>query len=291
MLIPSLLLMIAACPLQDAAAPAAQGAAPAEAVPSETPENVRTYLEEAQGLLYDPQSAGLTSLAFDVAVDLPQLGRLGTVHVTWAAGETAKTTFTAEENPALPQGMPAGMLEAQANATAQQLLNGMLNRTIGTLLDEGVATMAGVQDNLVAVSHHHPAMAAQGVTSQLYLFDDEGLLKKSKTAMEQPGMTMSIVQTYSWKPAAEGIELLVADSQSVEAKVGPMTQSSQASFAYTRVGPIVLPIRIATSSKGPMSGEQVIAASNLVVNGTAAPIEPAPAAADPAASAPRPAGG
>ena len=297
MLSSSLLLMFVACPVQDAAAPAAQEAAqeaaPAaatQATPSETPENVRAYLKEAQALLYDPQAAGLTSLAFDVDVDLPKLGRLGTVHVTWAAGEEAKTSFTAQENPALPVGMPAGMIEAQANATAQQLLGGMLNRTIGSLLDEGVATMAGVQEDLVAVNHHHPAAAAQGVKSQLYLFDDEGRLMKSKTEMQQQGMTMNIVQSFSWKPAAEGTDLLVADSQSVEAKFGPMTQSSKAAFTYIQVGAIVLPIRISTSSSGPMSGEQVIAASNLVVNGTPAPVAPVDAGADPAA-APRPAGG
>jgi len=293
MLLSPLLLMMVACPVQDgAAAPAAQdAAAPAAAesaqaaVPTETPDNVRTFLNEAQSRLYDPQAAGLKSLAFDVDVDVPKLGRLGTVHVTWEAGQDAQTHFTAADNPSLPPGMPPGMLEAQSNATAQQLLGGMLNRTIGSLLDEGVATMAGVQDGLVAVSHYHPAAAAQGVKSQLYFFDDDSRLMKSTTVIEQQGMTVNITQSYAWKPAAEGSELLVADSQSVEADFGMMKQSSHAAFTYMKVGTIVLPIRIETSSKGPMSGEQVMAAKNLVVNGevAAVPAPPATPTGDPAA--------
>jgi hypothetical protein len=288
MFLSTLLLMSVAVPAQDPpVAPATQDAAPAApAVPAETPENVRTYLTEAQSHLYDPQAAGLKSLAFDVDIEMPQIGHLGVVHVTWAAGEAAKTDFKADEAAPLPPGAPAGMIEAQSNATAQQLLGGMLNRSIASLLDEGVATMAGVQENLVAVSHHHPAAEAQGVKSQIYLFDDDGRLKKSNTEVEQQGMTINIAQTYSWKPATEGSELLVADAQTVEAKFGPMTQTSQATFSYTQVGAIVLPVRIATSSKGPMSGEQVIAASNLVVNGEAAPVAPAPAAGDPATRKP-----
>jgi len=290
MLLSTLLLMSVAVPAQDPpVAPATQDVAPAApAVPAETPESVRTYLTEAQSHLYDPQAAGLKSLAFDVDIEMPQIGHLGVVHVTWNAGEAAKTDFKADETSPLPPGAPAGMIEAQSNATAQQLLGGMLNRSIASLLDEGVATMAGVQENLVAVSHHHPAAEAQGVKSQIYLFDDDGRLKKSNTEVEQQGMTINIAQTYSWKPATEGSELLVADAQTVEAKFGPMTQTSQATFSYMQIGAIVLPVRISTSSKGPMSGEQVIAASNLVVNGQAAPVAPAaaPAAGDPASRKP-----
>lgn len=295
MLFSTLLLMCVTVPVQDPpAAPATQDAAPASAaaaVPAETPENVRTYLTEAQSHLYDPQAAGLKSLAFDVEIDMPQIGHLGVVHVTWNAGESAKTEFKADESAALPAGAPPGMIEAQSNATAQQLLGGMLNRSIASLLDEGVATMAGVQENLVAVSHHHPAAEAQGVKSQVYLFDDEGRLKKSTTEVEQQGMTIKIAQNYSWKPATEGSELLVADAQTVEAKFGPMTQTSQATFTYVQVGPIVLPVRIATSSKGPMSGEQVIAATNLVVNGQATPTDAVPATPGDPAAARKPQGG
>lgn len=296
MLLSALLLMFVSCAAQDPpTAPAIQEAAPAATAPeppTETPENVRAFLAEAQSQLYDPQAAGLKSLAFDVDVDFPGLGRVGAVHVTWAAGQEAQTVFTVAENSALPPGLPTGMLEAQSNNLVQQLLGGMLNRPIASLLDAGVATMAGVQEGLVAVSHVHPAFAAQGVTSQIYLFDDDGRLQKSMTEGEQQGMTVNLVQGYSWKSAAEGTQLLVADEQSGEAKIGPMKQSSTATFGYTQVGAIVLLIRISTSNTGPMSGEQVLAATNLVVNGEAIPVPAAPPSAETDPAAPRmPAGG
>lgn len=297
MLLSTLLLMSVACPIQDPpAAPASQdgaaAAVPAAEVPTETPENVRSFLNEAQGHLYDPQAAGLKSLAFDMDVDFPGLGHVGAVHVSWEAGQSAQTAFTADETTALPPGVPPGMMEQQSSAMAQQLLGGMLNRPISSLLDAGVATMAGVQEGLVAVSHYHPIAAQQGVKSQVYLFDEDGKLQKSSTEMEQQGMTIDIVQTYAWKPAAEGTDLLVPQEQSVEAKIGPMTQSSKASFTYAQIGPIVLPVRISTTTSGPMSGEQIMAAKNLVVNGEAAAVPAAPAMPEANPAAPRePAGG
>jgi hypothetical protein len=76
MLFSTLLLMCVSVPVQDPpAAPATQDAAPAApAVPAETPASVRTYLTEAQSHLYDPQAAGLKSLAFDVDIEMPQIG-------------------------------------------------------------------------------------------------------------------------------------------------------------------------------------------------------------------------
>lgn len=295
MILPLLLLSLA-CPVQDApaapAAPAAQDAAPTDvAAPTETSAKVREFLTSAQSHLYDPQAAGLKSLAFDVDIAMPApLGQLGTVHVTWNSGQDAETAFTATPGKTLPAGVSEGMIEGQSKAQAQQLLGGMLNRSIASLLDQGVAAMVGVQEELVAVRYDHPMAAAQGVKSQMFFFDDEGQLKKSTTEMEQQGMTIKMVQTYNWKPAAEGTDLLVADSQAVEMDFGIMKQSSSAAFTYAQVGTIVLPVMIATSSKGPMGGEQVLAARNLVVNGEPVPDVAAPPSADPAA--PRdPAGG
>jgi hypothetical protein len=292
MLLPLLMLSLA-CPPQDApAAPATQAAAPSEsaAAPTETTEKVRAFLADAQSQLYDPQAAGLKSLAFDLDVDHPMLGDLGTVHATWESGQEAETVFTAKPDMSLPAGVSPVQIEMQSKAQAQQLLGGMLNRSIGSLLDAGVASMAGVQDELVGVKYDHPMMASQGVKSQMFFFDDEGQLKKSTTEMEQQGMTIKMVQTYTWKPAAEGTDLLVADSQAVEMDFGMMKQTSSAAFTYAQVGSIVLPVRIATLSKGPMGGEQVLAARNLVVNGQPVPDVAAPPSADPAAPRP-PAGG
>jgi hypothetical protein len=294
MLLSSLVLMFVACPAQDPAAAPAQDAAPAvateaQAAPTETSESVRAFLTEAQNHLYDPQAAGLRSLAFDLDVEMPKLGPLGSVHVTWTAGEPARTDFTAA--PTLAAALPKEMAEAQSSAMAQQLLGGMLNRPLASLLDGGVATMGGVQEGLVAVNHHHPVAAAQGVKSQVYLFDEEGLLKKSATVMEQAGQSATITQTYSWRPAAEGTDLLVAVGQSVEATIptpmGDMTQTSNASFTYIQVGAIVLPVQIAMSSQGPMSGDQVLKARNLFVNGEAAPTPTGVAPDEAAPAAPR----
>jgi hypothetical protein len=292
MILPLLMLSLA-CPVQDApAAPATQAAAPTEsaAAPTETPAKVREFLTDAQSHLYDPQAAGLKSLAFDVDVDHPMLGDLGTVHATWESGKEAEMVFTAKPDVSLPPGVSPMQIELQSKAQAQQLLGGMLNRTIASLLDEGVASMAGVQDELVGVKYDHPMMASQGVKSQMFFFDDEGQLKKSTTEIEQQGMTIKMVQNYKWKPAAEGTELLVADTQAVEMDFGMMKQSSSAVFTYSQAGAIVLPVKIATSSKGPMGGEQVLMARNLVVNGQTVPDMAAPASADPAAPRP-PAGG
>lgn len=294
MILPLLLLSLA-CPVQDApvapAAPATQDAAPTDgAAPTETSAKVREFLTSAQSHLYDPQAAGLKSLAFDVDIENPMLGDLGTVHVTWESGKPAETVFTAKPDMTLPAGVTPALIEGQAKSQSQQLLGGMLNRTIGSLLDEGTASMVGVQDGMVGVKHDHPVMASQGVKSQMYFFDDEGQLKKSTTEMEQQGMTIKMVQTYNWKPATEGTDLLIVDTQAVEMDFGIMKQSGSAAFTYAQVGPIVLPVKVTSSTNGPMGGEQVLAARNLVVNGEPVPDLAAPASTDPVA--PRePAGG
>jgi hypothetical protein len=309
MLTSSLMLMLLACPVQDPPAPpATQDAAPAPApasapdaapaVPDQTPESVRSFLNEAQAGLYDPQAAGLMSLAFDMDADVPGLGVVGAVHVTWAAGQDAQTAFTATEGLALPAQVPVQVLEAQAKSSAQQFLGSMLNRSIGSLLDVGVATMGGLQEGLVAVSHHNPTAAAQGVKSQTFYFDGESQLKKSAVVVEQEtpmgAMTINMLQTFVWKPA-EGSDLLVRESETLEMDLGVLgTQTGNVTYTYQQVAGIVLPLQISTLMKLPpmMGGEQkqVVAAKNLVVNGSPAPgLAPAPVEVAP--EAPRPAEG
>jgi hypothetical protein len=279
MLLTPLLLVIAlvACPVQDPPAePAVSAVQEAEpATPSETPENVRAFLNEAQGQLYDPQAAGLTSLSFDVDVDMPPLGRVGSVRVTWAAGQAADASFTAAEGVALPPQLPAEVIAAQATAQAQQFLGNMLNRPIASLLDAGVATMAGVQEGLVAVRHDNPMATSQGVKAQFYLFDEDNRLQKSTTELEQQAMgasmTINMSQTYAWRPV-EGTELLVPDKQTVEVDLGMMgKQTGDISYTYAQSGAIVLPVRVATHMMAPpmLGGEQTqtMLAKNLVVNG------------------------
>jgi hypothetical protein len=289
MLLPSLLLMIVACPPQDPpAVPAAQEAAPpavAAETPTETPQSVRDFLTEAQSHLYDPQAAGLKSLAFDLDADLSmlELGVVGVVHVSWAAGQEAQAAFTPVEGLSLPPPLSTEMVGAQCEVQAEQLLASMLNRPIASLLDAGVLTMAGVQDGLVAVKHDNPAAAQKGVKSQLYLFDEDGLLKKTTAEIEQQGpmgkMSVKMVQTFTWKPA-EGSELLVADTQTMQMDLGMLgTQSGDVRYEYLQLAGVIVPVRMASTTKLPaMAGgkelKQVAEARNLVVNGEAAPAAP-----------------
>ena len=89
------------------------------------------------------------------------------------------------------------MVGAQCEVQADQLLGTMLNRPIASLLDAGVLTMAGVQDGLVAVKHDNPAAAQRGVKSQLYFFDEDGLLKKSTAEIEQQKIAMEELERSS----------------------------------------------------------------------------------------------
>ena len=83
----SLLALAALVPLQESPAaqdPATPAAPPVEAaVPAETAPSVRAFLVEAESHLYDPQAAGLSSVEFDVPIDVANMGVIGTAHVSW----------------------------------------------------------------------------------------------------------------------------------------------------------------------------------------------------------------
>ncbi len=261
----NLLLLAALVPLQDA--PATQDpAAPA----TETSPSVRAFLVEAESHLYDPQAAGLSSLEFDVPINHPQAGMLGTAHVSWSsAGQPSVTTSAIAGAPPLPK----EQLDMFGMQFGYQTLGAMLNKPITPLLEGAVATMNGVEEGLVKVSIAHPQAEAAGVKEQSLMFDEDGLLKVMRRVSEVQGplgmMTISEKQIFSWKAVAADNVLVVPASQKTESTMG----SGETTFGYSTIAGIVLPTTLATVAQVPGMGEvnQSISAINLVVNGQVAP--------------------
>ena len=253
--------------------PAAEAAAPAvPAAPTETSESVRAYLVEAESHLYDPQAAGLSSLEFDMPIELPApVGAVGSAHVTWTSESGADISLTQNEGGA--PGVPPAMVDGYGRQMSMQLLGYMLNKPITSMLEGGVAAMDGVEDGLVKVRFHIPMALEQGVQEQALYFDDAGMLQRMRTIAQVEGpmgqMKVEQSQSFAWKPASEGSELMVADQQTTVADMGIMKVTASTSFGYTTVSDIVLTTSASTTSDVPMQGKvtQVIAATNLRVNG------------------------
>jgi hypothetical protein len=240
---------------------------------AQTSEKVASYLKEAESQLYDPQAAGLKSLEFDLPVEVPQLGRIGQVHVTWIAGGQATIDATMSEDTQVP-GMPPGAVEQMAQATGAEYLNAMLNRPISMLLDNGVATLVGAEDGLVRVDFDAPEARDAGIAGQSYLFDEDGVLRRSVTKMTMMGAKITAKQDYRWKPAGEST-LLLPDSQSIAADMGFIVQKVDVSFTYQMIDGIVLPASIVKTTDIPAAAgggtqRQVQAVENLIVNGKSA---------------------
>jgi hypothetical protein len=262
--------------IQDAPAASAPVAVPAPA--AQTSDSVTTYLKDAESQLYDPQAAGLRSLEFDLPVEMPGVGLLGQVHVTWVGG--GQTTMTVTPAEPLPANVPAEYVEPMAQQAGTEVINTMLNRPISMLLQNGVATAAGVEDGLVKFDFDAPDARAAGVEKQSYLFDDDGILRRSVTLAKMSGMSVTATQHYNWKPVSADSPLLLAESQSVEADMGIMVQKIKIDFAYTTIDGVIVASQIQQTSEMPMGGtqRQVLAVTNLVVNGKTAELpETAPA--------------
>jgi hypothetical protein len=273
----------------DPAAPAP--AADAPAAPAQTSEKVRGFLMEAEGKLYDPQAAGLKTLAFDVSLDVPMPGgeagttnHLGNVHVEWTANQSPNITVKRDESAKLPPGMPPQMIDQQGQSVAEQLLQTMLNRPISPMLEQFVATMEGAEEGLVKVKMHSDEAAAQGLKEQALYFDDDNRLQKISLVAEQMGMTIKQTMSFNWKPAADG-ERLILESQDSLADMGMIGKmTSHVAYTYRTIENLTIPTRMQMDNEGAMVGgksSQVVAATNLVVNGKAAPDEAAPAAPAP----------
>ncbi|MBM3984287.1 MAG: hypothetical protein FJ296_01130 [Planctomycetes bacterium] len=283
-MLPSLLLSLALLPLQDA--PAAEPAAAAPAVPTETSEGVRAFLQEAESHLYDPQAAGLSSLEFDVAVEIPNVGVLGTAHVSWSTTGPAAVSVARDAAVVAPPGLPEGMADDVGRQIGLQLLGAMLNKPITPMLENSVAYMDGVEDGLVKVRLHTIGMSEQGIEEQAIYFNDDGVLQRLsvKARVDSPmggKMDVSQSQTFTWRPASEGAVLLVADAQASVVDMGFMKSTGSTSFRYTDVGGILLLTSMTMTQPMPMMPEpvvQTLAATNLKVNGAAAGAPAAPPA-------------
>jgi hypothetical protein len=286
MLIPFILTATTLLVPQDAAEPAAAAPQAAEVEATSTPDNVRSFLEDAQGRLYDPLAAGLTSLEFDLPVDIgPPIGQVSTVHMIWAVDGETSTTVNLEEGLELPPMITREALEAHSVQQAEQFLGNMLNRHIGSLLETGVATMAGVQDGLVAVDYIEADAAEQGVQSQTFFFNDDSELQRAAVVIESEGpmgaMTINMTTNFVWRQVSGDDTRLLMDSQEVEIDMGMMTQSSKAALGYVTVGEIMLANSLKTTTSLPAmmgGGEQtqLVRALNLMVNGE--PVADTPAA-------------
>lgn len=267
-------LLLAACCLAAQDAPPASEA-PA-AAPTATPEAVRTFLTEAEANLYDPISAGLASLEFDVSIDLPQVGAIGTAHVSWSGDAGVNVAVARNEQAVLPPGFSPEMAEMTGRQMATQLLGAMLNKPITPMLDDAVAVMDGVEDGQVKVRFHIPAATEQGVQEQAMFFDDDGVLQRMRVVAEvdSPMGKMKVVQTqsFSWKPSAEGSDRLLPAGQQSVADMGVFKVTGSTSFTHATVEGILLVTSMSTTQNVPMSPEpivQTLAATNVKVNGRA----------------------
>ena len=275
------LLVLALLPMQDAPAPQAPPSDPpaatspdtatpeTAAAPTETSDSVRKFLTEAEAHFYDPQSSGLSSVEFDMALDHPQYGPLGTAHVTWSTDAGQNVVVSPKEGAQLPGQVVTGLGQQMAT----QLLGAMLNKPITPMLEGGVASMGGVEDGLVKVSFHNDAAMAQGLKEQTLLFDEDGMLQRMRIVQEMQGTKVNILQTFQWRPVAEGKDVYIAAGQhsdtTAETPMGPMKIATETSFAYATIGEIVIPTSIALSQDVPTKGRvtQTLAATNLKVNG------------------------
>lgn len=263
----------AAAAPQDPAAPAA--------VPSETPEAVKKFLQEAEAHLYDPQASGLRAVEFDVPIELPNVGVVGSAHVSWSTEAGESVTIDRSGAKELPPGFPAGMAEGFGRQMALQVLSTMLNKPITPMLAGAVATMDGVEDGLVKVSFHNAEAQKSGLKEQALFFDDTGLLQRLRTSGEQQGpmgkVNIKQTETFSWRPVKEGSTLVVAASQKSHAEMGMMPIDGSTTFSYSTIGEIVLATQLAITQSSPMGpSSQTIKALNLKVNGEAVPEAPAP---------------
>jgi hypothetical protein len=178
----------------------------------------------------------------------------------------------------------------------QQFVGSLLNRTVGSMLDSGVATKGGVRDGLVAVNYAAVDAASQGIVSQSYLFDEENTLQRLVAEMKVPGpmgeMKVSLSQAFTWKPMEGTDGKLISATQVIDTDLGFMKQKGTVTFDYRELAGIVLLVRISKVSELPAmmgGGEQtqVLEVKNLVLNGTAV----ADAAGARPAGKPEPAGG
>jgi len=237
----------------------------------QTSDKVAAYLNDAEAQLYDPQAAGLRTLEFDLPVDVPTIGNVGQVHVTWTAGGQASLDATMAEGMQLP-GMPAGAAEQMAQQSGAEFLNNMLNRPVSMLLESGVATLIGAEDGLVRVDFDALEAREAGIERQSYYFDEDSVLRRSVTEMKMMGASITAKQDFRWKVVGENSALLVPDTQSIAADMGFMVQKVEVAFTYQVIDGIMLPTSIEKVSEiPPMAGggtqRQVMAVTNLIVNG------------------------
>jgi len=278
-----------AAPAQDA--PAAQGPAPAVTSPE-----VRSFLTDAEKQLYDPQAAGLKTVEFDATVEMPKLGPVGSVHVTWAAGGEPTISFVRDEAAELPPNVPGELVSMSGEQFGRDFLDQMLNRPITPMLRDGTAAMCSPQDGMVRISIASATEQQQRIKEHSLFFNEDGLLQKSKMVVDTAGSgmpfeTLPITEVYTWKATGSSGDALVADVRSGEQDYGMFgKEKTTTTFSYTTVGDLVVLTGMAVDSDRPaMLGgreQRQVALRNLVVNGKAAEVTAPPAAAAPPAATP-----
>ncbi len=266
---------------------------------AETAPEVRDFMLDSEKLLYDPQAAGLKSVEFDAAVEVPNLGPVGSVHVSWADGANTTVVFAKDPAVQIPPGIPPELLTLSGEEFGRDFLDQMLNRRISPLLQESLAKMEPPQNGMVCISVAREAERAQRIKEHTIFFDEDGVLKVSKLLMDTQGMgvpfsTLPITETYTWKPVGPGSELLVLEMRQGEQDYGALgKEKTTTTFDYTVVDNMALVTGMTIESERPamMGGRTRHQATlrGLVVNGKPATVTPAtaPAAApaDPASPA------
>jgi hypothetical protein len=272
---------------QDAApAPADAPADASAARTEETSPEVRSFLTDAEKLLYDPQAAGLKSVEFDTTVIYPKVGSVGSIHMVWSSGTDATVAFERNEQAQLPPGIPPEVLPMIGEQFGREFLNQMLNRPITPLMADSHAKMEAPQDGLLCISVDREAERAQRIKEHFLYFDEDGLLMKSRIVRDMEGSgapfsTLPITETYAWKASAPGSELLVLEARAGEQDFGMLgKEKTTTTYTYTTVDGLVLLTGMHVDSQLPaMLGgpdERQYTLRNLVVNGKPAEVASPP---------------
>ena len=235
-----------------------QDAAPTAApAPQQDPKAVMV-LEEFDEQLYNSESDGLETLAFDMEMPGPGGVSLGTLSVTWSIQDGATGVFEIADS--MKAMVPAQALEGmheQMKVASEQIALIQTNGIVRDILDDMQVTLEGVDGGYVKVVAV-PLVEGKGMTRTL-LFED-GLLAKTIQKVKGPMGEMESTDIMEWEALEEGSELLVLGS-TTETTSG-MSQTSR--FVREKIGKFFFVTRIEGEAMGQAS---TIHFTNFIVNG------------------------
>ena len=241
-----------------------------DAAPTSHEDPAVTYLTEAETLLYQPEGDGLESLSFTLRRSETAGG--GTTKLAWTKGQEPRVEAELGEQvkAAVPEPMHE-MMTQQLVTEGQGLMRYVLNRQYTMMLDDWSVKLAGLEDGLMRVALTADPASASAGTTQSYFFDGDQILRKAH--FEQSGGAQKIAGdiTFTWRPAAEGRDELLLESQEAKMKMpfptGEIDVTLTTSYSYATIGDVVIMTGMTEASSFPVRTESETRFEDLVVNG------------------------